>query len=198
MDFEKSETRLNLMRAFAGESQARNRYVFAAKKANESGMYVIEILFKYTAEQEEQHAKLYYEALMDSTNCNIPVEGNYPIDLYTDVVRLLRNAQHNENQEYENDYAGFAKIAKDEGFDKISTLFTNIAAIEKTHSDRFKHFADLIEDGKLYLSDIETKWVCLKCGFVYEGKQPPERCPVCNNPKGYYVRLEMLPSGIIK
>jgi rubrerythrin len=193
MDFEKSETQLNLMRAFAGESQAKNRYIFAAKRAKESGMYVIEMLFNFTASQEEQHAKQFYEALSDSKNCNIPVDGNYPIDIYTDVVRLLRNAEHNENQEYENDYASFSKIAKDEGFDTISTLFDNIAGIEKTHSERFKQFADLIEDGKLYFSDIETKWVCLKCGFVYDGKQPPENCPVCKNPKGYYVRLEMLP-----
>jgi rubrerythrin len=193
MDFEKSETRLNLMRAFAGESQAKNRYIFAAKRAKESGMYVIEMLFNFTASQEEQHAKQFYEVLSDSKNCNIPVDGNYPIDIYTDVVRLLRNAEHNENQEYENDYASFSKIAKAEGFDTISTLFDNIAGIEKTHSERFKHFADLIEDGKLYFSDIETKWVCLKCGFVYNGKQPPENCPVCKYPKGYYVRLEMLP-----
>lgn len=198
MNFEGSQTKINLMRAFAGESQARNRYIFAADMARDSKMYVVEYLFKFTAEQEEQHAKLFYEKLMDAAGSNITIDGNYPIDLYTDVVRLLRCAEHNEFQEYENDYASFAQIAKKEGFEDISLLFGNIAGVERIHGQRFKKFAELVENNQLYISNVETKWMCLKCGYVYEGNEPPKICPVCKHDRGYYVRLEMLPFGSIE
>ena len=96
-------------------------------------------------------------------------------------------------QEYENDYREFSNIAKEEGFTKIANIFNNIAEIEKTHSDRFTSFANLIENNKLFISDIETEWMCLNCGYIYKGTNAPEKCPVCNHSKGYFVRIELAP-----
>ena len=123
MDFEKSKTRENLMRAFAGESQARNRYTFAAEQAREQKLEVVARVFEFTANQELAHAKVFYDALQPSVCRNLTVDGNYPIDLYPDLLGHLRAANHNELQEWEHDYAGFAKIAAEEGFDLISKTF---------------------------------------------------------------------------
>ena len=193
MDFKESKTKENLMRAFAGESQAYNRYVFSAKEAQKSNLYVIEAVFEFTAKQEEAHAKVFYDNLKEMGGKNISICGNYPVDIYSTVLDLLKSAAHNEMQEYENDYREFSNIAKEEGFTKIANIFNNIAEIEKTHSDRFTSFANLIENNKLFISDIETEWMCLNCGYIYKGTNAPEKCPVCNHSKGYFVRIELAP-----
>lgn len=191
--FEESKTKENLMRAFAGESQARNRYTFASKIAKKEGLYVIESVFTFTAGQEYSHAKAFYDKLKDVKGVNISVDGNYPVDVYDDIIKLLRSAEHNEYMEYSDDYAGFANIAKEEGFNDISNLFSMIANIEKTHHDRFKAFADMLENNTLYVSDIETKWMCLNCGYIYNGTKPPLKCPVCSHPKGYFIKTTLSP-----
>lgn len=193
MDFKESKTKVNLMRAFAGESQARNRYIFSAHEAKKSNLYVIEAIFEFTAKQEEAHAKVYYDLLEEIGGKNIAIEGNYPVDIYSTVLDLLKSAAHNEMQEYEYDYKEFGDIAKEEGFSKIANTFYSIGEVEKTHSNRFTEFANLIENNKLFISDIETEWMCLNCGYTFNGLKAPEACPICKHNKGYFVRIELAP-----
>lgn len=193
MDFRNSETKTNLMRAFAGESQARNRYTIAAAQAKEEKLYVVEAVFRFTAEQEREHAEIFYKHLWELAGENIAIEGAYPIDLSKDVSKLLRMAQHNEYEEHDDVYKNFAKKAEEEGFMAVASSFNMIAEIEKTHGDRFGKFADWLEQGKLFVSDVKTAWMCLECGNIYYGTQVPEVCPVCHNDKGYFIRLELAP-----
>ncbi len=188
MDFKSSETKLNLLKAFAGESQARNRYTFAAAEAKKQNLTILERLFIFTAGQEKEHAELFYNELKELSGENIEICGTYPIDISTSVVDLLKSAAHNEYEEHNPVYQNFAKIAEDEGFIKVSKLFSNIAEIEKSHGDRFKHFAELLEQNKLFSSDNETKWVCLNCGHIHTGKDAPQVCPVCEHNQGYFIR----------
>ena len=188
-----SQTRENLMRAFAGESQARNRYTIAAGVANKAGLAVIQGVFLFTAEQERVHAKQFYAALEDCAGQTVKVDGTYPVDIYSGVLDYLRAAQHNEYQEWEHDYDHFAKTAMSEGFPLVGKMFENIAKVEKTHGDRFGRFADLMEKNQLFFSDVETQWMCLHCGFVDNATAAPAHCPVCRHPQGYFVRFELAP-----
>ena len=191
--FKDSKTKDNLMRAFAGESQARNRYTFAASAAKAAKLQVIQAVFEFTANQEKEHAELYYKFLKELQGENIAVDGKYPVDLSDDVLTLLRSAQHNEYQEFEHEYKTFGDIALEEGFSKIGNTFHMVAEIEKTHGDRFGCFADLLEQNKLFVSDVEVKWMCLNCGHIYSGKNAPTICPVCEHDQGYFIRLELAP-----
>ncbi|MDR1254385.1 MAG: rubrerythrin family protein [Oscillospiraceae bacterium] len=193
VDFKNSATKQNLIRAFAGESQARNRYTFAASHAKKHCLHVIESVFLFTANQEKEHAEIYYNLLKEFAGESISADGDYPIDIYPDTVKLLRKARNNEYNEYEHAYADFAKQAELEGFSEISAKFDMIAKAEKVHGDRFGYYADLIEQGKLFISDIETKWICLNCGHIYDGTKAPDTCPVCDHNKGYFIRLELAP-----
>ena len=143
--FDQSQTRLNLMRAFAGESQARNRYTFAAGLARKKNLYVLESVFTFTADQEKAHARVFYNLLEQVSGQTLQVDGTYPVELFPDILDHLRSAQHNEYQEYSHDYAGCAKTAQEEGFPEIAHIFSSIAGIEKTHGDRFGRFAELME-----------------------------------------------------
>ena len=191
--FEQSQTRVNLMRAFAGESQARNRYTFAAGLAKRKNLEVLQGVFLFTAGQEEQHAKLFYHQMEKLSGTTVQIDGTYPVDIFPDILEHLRAAQHNEYQEYEHDYAQFAQVAKEEGFAEISYLFSGIAAIEQTHGDRFGRFADLMEAGKLFVSEVECKWMCLNCGHIVTSTMAPAVCPICKHPQGFFVRWEMAP-----
>ncbi|MCI8538577.1 MAG: rubrerythrin family protein [Oscillospiraceae bacterium] len=191
--FAQSQTRLNLLRSFAGESQARNRYTFAASVAKKNKLEVIESVFLFTAGQEQAHAKVFYDLLSSESGQNIAIDGSYPIDIFDDVLQYLRAAQHNEYQEHDVDYAQFAQIAGQEGFDTISHTFGMIAGVEKTHGDRFGRFADLLEQNKLFVSDVETGWMCLNCGQIVHSTVAPALCPVCKHGQGYFIRLEMAP-----
>ena len=191
--FEQSETRLNLLRAFAGESQARNRYTFAAGLAKKKNLQVIEGIFTFTANQERAHAKVFYNLLQSVSGENLRIDGTYPVELYPELLQHLRSAQHNEYQEWDHDYKGFAKAAKEEGFEEISHTFSMISEIEKTHGDRFGRFADLLEQGKLFVSDVEVTWMCLNCGQIIDATMAPAVCPVCKHPQGYFIRWELAP-----
>lgn len=193
MNFENSKTKDNLMRAFAGESQARNRYLFAASQAKKEKLHVIQALFEYTADQERAHAKVFYDHLKELSGKNILVDGQYPVDIYNNVYQLLRAAQHNEYEEHDDVYFKFGKIAEEEGFKDIAFSFKKIGDIEKTHGDRFGKFADYMEEGKLFLNDEKTEWLCLNCGHIHNANEAPKSCPVCSHPQGFFVRLEMSP-----
>ncbi len=193
VDFKDSVTKENLMRAFAGESQARNRYTIAAGQAKKQDLHVIEAVFTFTADQEKEHAEIFYNHLSELSGENIQIDGAYPVDISQEIVKLLRFAQHNEYEEHDDVYLHFAEKAKEEGFLKVAGSFQLIAAIEKTHGDRFGLFADLLEQNKLFVSDVETAWMCLECGHIYRGKSVPDECPVCHSNRGYFVRLELAP-----
>ena len=193
IDFKNSETKENLMKAFAGESQARNRYEMAAGIANKQNLHVVEMIFKFTADQEKEHAEVFYKYLTECSGENIKIEGTYPVDISNDVCELLKIAQHNEYEEYNDVYHAFGNKAKEEGFENIANTFFEIANIEKTHGDRFAHFAELLKNNKLFVSDVKCKWMCLNCGNILEVEQVPQVCPVCQHDKGYFIRLELAP-----
>ncbi len=188
-----SETAKNLMRAFAGESQARNRYTFAASAAKKEGFPVIQAVFQFTANQEKEHAELFYKFLQEMTGDTIHIDGGYPVDTYDRTLDLLKAARHNEFEEYENVYKQFGDIALDEGFDRVGQVFHMVADIEKTHGDRFDLFAGLLERSQLFASEVETGWVCLNCGYVYHGTFAPKYCPVCEHEQGWFIRMELTP-----
>lgn len=189
--FKESETKDNLMRAFAGESQARNRYTFAASQAKENGLYVISAIFAFTASQEKEHAEIFYNHLKEMAGETIFIDGGYPVDISDNVMDLLKKAQHNEYEEHKPIYQQFGEKAREEGFEKIAASFFQIAEIEKIHGDRFGYYAQLIEEGKLFVSDVDVEWMCLNCGFVYKAKKAPAICPVCKHDQGYFIRFEL-------
>lgn len=193
IDFKNSETAKNLMRAFAGESQARNRYTIAAGQAKKDGLPVVQSVFLFTANQEKEHAEVFYNHLKALKGQNIRIDGGYPVDHYDNSLDLLKAARHNEYEEYGDVYQNFGNIAKEEGFAPIANTFFMVAEIEKIHGDRFQLFADYLEKERLFVSDVETGWMCLNCGYVHYGTKAPNTCPVCHHEQGYFIRLELAP-----
>lgn len=193
MDFKNSETRLNLMKAFAGESQARNRYTYMAKKAKEQGHDMLEKVCLFTADQERAHGEVFYNHLKELAGENLSVEGTYPVDVYDDLSKLFEAAAHNEMEEYESVYPEFARVARKEGFEKVAVDFEHIAGIEHVHANRFKNILVKLNSQGLYKDSATQNWMCLNCGFIYEGMQVPNMCPVCSYDQGYFVRLAYAP-----
>lgn len=195
VDFKNSETLKNLMRAFAGESQARNRYTFAAGLCRQQKLQVLADVFTFTADQEKEHAEIFYNHMKELAGQTVNIEGGYPVDYTCDILQLLRRAQHNEFEEHDPVYREFAETAQREGFPKVAASFRQIAEIEKTHGSRFSYLADLLQQGQLFSSQGKTAWMCLNCGYIYEGTEAPKQCPVCSHDQGYYIRLDMAPYG---
>ncbi len=193
INFISSETKLNLMKAFAGESQARNRYIFAQQTAQEQNLYVISQVFKFTASQEEQHAKVFFDLLKDAAGNNIEITGGYPADVYNDIQKLLDSSIHNENEEFSDVYPKFSSIAKEEGFAKAASVFNLIAQVENIHRERFEHYAKLMREDKLFRSDKTERWMCLNCGHVHESSEAPLICPICGSRQGYFIRENEAP-----
>ena len=191
MELRDSKTKINLLRAFAGESQARNRYDIAAEKAKTEGLHIIESLFKYTANQEKAHAEAFLGKLKDFAGSNIDIDNaTYPIEGDDPTLKLLMSAAHNEHEEHDVVYKEFAQVAQSEGFQDIAVLFNNIASIEKVHAERFERYAKELENGSLFKKEIDVKWMCTNCGFIYEGKEAPKYCPVCSKPQSYAILFE--------
>ena len=188
-----SKTKVNLMKAFAGESQARNRYTFAAEEARMQKMYAIANVFEFTADQERAHAKRFYDLLKDLTGETIEITGGYPVDLHPTVEELLNAAAHNEYEEADDVYLAFAEVAKQEGILEAASAFSQIAKIEKIHGNRFKKLAQLLRDGMYYQQPEGGEWMCLNCGHIHKGMLVPEVCPVCRHDKGYFIPLELAP-----
>lgn len=193
VDFKSSETKDNLMRSFAGESQARNRYTIAAAQAKKQNLHVIESVFTYTANQEKEHAEIFYNHLKELGGETIHIDGGYPVDISDKLSELLRMAQHNEYEEHDDVYRTFGEKAKEEGFHAVANSFFLIAEIEKAHGDRFGKFAELMEKDRLFRADEKTSWICLNCGYIYEGEAAPQKCPVCFHDQGYFIRLDQSP-----
>ena len=193
MEFKNSETAKNLMRGFAGESQARNRYTFGAALAVKEKQHWIADVFQYTANQEKEHADIFFTHLKELGGESIEIDGSFPVERYDNLLEVLKSARHNEYEEYEDVYQHFSEVANKEGFTKVAMDFKNIAEIEKTHGDRFEMVAKYIENQQLYNDTQVTRWVCQNCGFIIENMQAPARCPVCNHDQGYFIRLELSP-----
>lgn len=193
VEFKNSETKENLMRAFAGESQARNRYTFAASQAKGEKLHVIAAIFDYTANQEKEHAEIFYNHLKEMAGENITIDAAYPVDITENIAELLRKAEHNEHEEHDPVYKAFGEKAREEGFAQIAASFLMIAEIEKIHGERFGRYAKLLEEGKLFVSDVKTEWICLNCGYVHNAEAAPEQCPVCKHDRGYFIRFELSP-----
>jgi len=172
MEFKGSRTEANLMAAFAGESQARNKYTYYASKAKKDGYEQIAALFTETAENEKEHAKIWFKLLHD---------GAVP-----DTMANLADAAAGERYEWTDMYATFAREAKEEGFDHIAFLFEQVAKIEKEHEERYRRLLANIEEGIVFSRDGDTIWKCRNCGHIVIGKQAPEVCPVCVHPKSYF------------
>ena len=194
MNLCESRTLTNLMRAFAGECQAHARYYYAAEAAKHQKLPVIQRAFQYTADQEYEHAGAFLKQLRTAGLKNVDISAGYPVDLGTDALALLRAAQQGEAEERHVIYPDFARIAREEGFEPVATLFDAIARIEETHSARFAELANLLESGQLFSgSGQPVRWVCLNCGHVIEGPDAPAQCPVCQHEQGYFVRQEYAP-----
>lgn len=194
MELKNSRTKENLMKAFAGESQARNRYTFAAELAMENNLFVIKKLFDLTASQEREHAEVFYKYLSEMDGQEIVIgESSYPVNTSDKIQVQLLQAFDNETREADQIYRTFGDIALEEGFHQIAGKFYMIADIEKIHAMRFKTFADLLREGKLFVSDVKTGWMCLNCGFVVESTTAPQNCPVCDSSQGYFIRLSLAP-----
>ncbi len=188
-----SQTKFNLMRGFAGESQARNRYTFGASQAKKEKLALIEKAFLYTADQERAHAKVFYNHLKELSGENIQIDARYPVEIFDNIVQTLRAAQHDEYQEWEQVYKSFANTAREEGFMSVANSFSQIAEIEKVHGDRFGDFAQQLENGSLFKSEKEEKWICLNCGHVHTSSEAPKACPVCHHPQGYFILYSKSP-----
>ncbi|NLK70747.1 MAG: rubrerythrin family protein [Clostridiales bacterium] len=173
MELKGSRTEANLMAAFAGESQARNKYTFYASKAKKEGYEQIAKLFLETADNEKEHAKIWFKLLQEGGEIASTSEN-------------LLDAAKGENYEWTEMYAEFAKVAKEEGFTKIAALFEAVAKIEKEHEERYRKLLANVEEGKVFSKDEETVWQCANCGHIHVGKNAPEKCPVCDHPKAYF------------
>ncbi len=193
INFKESKTKENLMKAFAGESQARNRYTFAAEQARKQGMYAVADVFLFTADQERAHAERYYDLLKDLTGETIEICGGYPVDKDEDIVKLLEAAKHNEFEEYEDVYQAFGDTAKEEGFLEIASAFYQIAEVEKMHGKRFEKIAEMLKDGTYFDTPEESKWMCTNCGYIHTGRRAPSVCPACRHEQGYFIPLEFAP-----
>lgn len=182
-----TRTAENLMKAFAGESQARTRYTYYAGIAKKQGYIQISNIFMETAEQEKEHAKIFYKFLKsDFKDEDIKIKASYPVSFHDDTLLNLKAAACGEHEEWTNLYPSISKIAKIEGFDKIAAAFEKISTIEKSHEMRYLKLAKNIEDNTIFKKEKPVFWKCLNCGYIYEGKEAPLSCPACAHPQGYF------------
>lgn len=172
MELKGSRTEANLMAAFAGESQARNKYTYFASKAKKDGYEQIAAIFQETADNEKEHAKIWYKLLKG---------GEMP-----STIENLKEAASGENYEWTNMYPEFAKVAKEEGFDRIAYLFEAVGKIEEEHEARYKKLLENIEGDLVFSKDGDKIWKCRNCGHICVGKEAPDVCPVCNHPKSFF------------
>ncbi|MBQ8642216.1 MAG: rubrerythrin family protein [Clostridia bacterium] len=192
MTFTPNETQLNLMRAFAGESQARNRYTIAAAQAKEKELYVLEQVFLYTAEQERAHAAVFYDLLQEAAGQTIHIDGGFPIDIDPTLTGLLQMAQHNETAEADDVYPAFAAQADKDGYARAANAFRMIAKVEAVHADRFRQFESWLSGDTLFSDTSDScVWMCQNCGHIHVGKNAPGMCPVCLYKQGYFLRADM-------
>lgn len=186
MDIKGSQTERNILTAFAGESQARNRYTFYAEKARKEGFEQIAVIFEETADQEKAHADRLYKLLQGG---EVEIRADFPAGRIGSTEENLRAAAAGEEYEETEMYPGFAKIARDEGFDPIATVFEAIAVAERQHKNRYIALADNVAGDRVFSREEGTVWRCLTCGYLHEGPEAPRICPACAKPRAYFEML---------
>ena len=182
-----TQTEKNLLKAFAGESQARNRYEFAAKVARTEGYVQIANIFQKTADQEKQHGKRFFKFLEGG---DLEIQATYPAGKIGTTAENLKAAAMGENEEWTKLYPEFAEVAKNEGFQQVATAFKMISKVEAEHEKRYLKLLKNLEDGTVFVKNEKVKWVCNNCGYVHEGDKALENCPACQHPKAYFELYE--------
>ena len=178
-----SQTEKNLLSAFAGESQARNRYTYFASKARNEGYVQMALIFEETANQEKEHAKRLFKLLQGG---EVTIQASFPAGVIGTTAENLKEAAGGEHYEWTEMYPGFAKIAREEGFPEVALIFESIAVAEKQHEKRYQALRANIEAGRVFKKDRAAKWVCRNCGYIHEGAEAPDQCPACAHPREYY------------
>lgn len=181
-----TRTEKNLLAAFAGESQARNRYTYFASQARKEGFEQIASIFNETAENEKEHAKVFFKYLEGG---NVEVVAAYPAGMIQDTRANLEAAADGENMEWTTIYADFGKIARDEGFPEIARSFEQISKVEKFHESRYRKLSTNLDNKEVFKRPQPVKWHCTNCGYIFEGTEPPQECPACKHPQAYYELL---------
>ncbi|MFH1328163.1 MAG: rubrerythrin [Candidatus Bathyarchaeota archaeon] len=183
MELKGSRTEKNLLAAFAGESQARNRYTFFASVAKKAGYEQISSIFQETADNEKEHAELYFKHLKGGT---VEIAAAYPAGVIGSTAENLEAAAEGEKLEWTTLYPNGAKVADEEGFKDAAKTFRMITEVEKYHEKRYLKLLSNIEQGKVFKKDSVIKWKCRNCGYVHDGSEGPEKCPVCDHPRSYF------------
>ncbi len=180
-----TRTEQNLLKSFAGESQARSRYTFFASVAKKEGYEQIAGVFMETAEQEKEHAKKFFKYLEGGM---VEITASYPAGIISTTAENLRAAAEGENEEWADLYPEFAKIAEEEGFPAIATTFKMVARVEAEHEARYRKLLERVKTGKFFEEETEIEWQCRNCGYVHKGKKAPQLCPACQHPQAYFER----------
>ncbi len=184
-----TKTLENLMKAFAGESQARNRYTYYASAANKEGYRQIEAIFTETADNEKEHAKRFYKLILaglgDELPAGITINAAYPVAM-GNTFDNLKAAAAGEHEEWAELYPEFADVAENEGFPEVAAAFRKILQVEERHEIRYNKLASNIENGKVFKKDQPVAWICRNCGYVHEGSEAPQSCPACQHPQAFF------------
>jgi len=178
-----SQTEQNLITSFAGESQARNRYTYFAGKARKEGLVQIALIFEETANQEKEHAKRFFGQLEGG---EVIVQTAFPAGIIAGTAENLKASAEGERHEWTEMYPGFAKIARQEGFENVARLWEAVSVAEKQHEKRYLDLLRNVEAGKVFNKDMPVAWRCINCGFLHEGLQAPAACPACAHPQAYF------------
>jgi rubrerythrin len=181
-----TKTERNLLTAFAGESQARNRYTYFAAAARKDGLVQISNIFEETANQEKEHAKRFFKFLEGG---EVEITETFPAGMIGSTLDNLQNAAAGEEHEWTEMYPGFAKIAREEGFESVALAFEAISIAEKQHGKRYRDLAENLKAGNVFKRDGKVVWRCLNCGYLHEGDEAPERCPACVHPQAHFELL---------
>jgi len=182
-DLKGTKTEQNLLKAFAGESQARNRYTYFAKQAKKEGYEQIAAIFEETAENEKEHAKVFFKHLQGGM---VEITADYPAGMIGTTEENLLEAAEGEKMEWGTLYPDFGQIAEDEGFPEIAQSFHHIAKVEAQHEKRYRKLHANVKENHVFKREKPMKWKCRNCGFIYEGTEPPQKCPACQHPQNYY------------
>jgi rubrerythrin len=183
MDLKGSQTEKNLLAAFAGESQARNRYTFFASAARKEGFEQISAFFLETADNEKEHAKLFFNLLKGG---EVEITASYPVGPVGNTSANLKAAADGENLEWTTLYTDFAETARKEGFAEVAETFSNVAKVEKFHEERYRSLLKNVKEGNVFKKGAPIMWHCRNCGYVFEGKEVPDQCPVCKHPRAHF------------
>ncbi len=178
-----TKTEKNLLAAFAGESQARNRYTYFASMARKEGYEQIANIFIETAENEKEHAKVFFKYLEGG---DVEITASYPAGMIRDTKSNLESAAAGENMEWTVLYSDFGKVAKDEGFPDVARSFEQISKVERFHEARYRKLINNIASGEVFKKKAAIKWHCINCGYVFEGNEAPKECPACKHPQSFY------------